>query len=111
MNEQNNYSKYRGKCKEMSESLSAEMGYRLVRGHYYCPFWGKQAHWWTVDGDGMIHDPTRLQFPSFGNGEYVEFDGWTKCAECEKRIHENDAVRCGNYAVCSNECACALVGL
>lgn len=37
------YAKYRGKCKETCKSLVVEKpDYRLVRGYYMCPLWGKQ---------------------------------------------------------------------
>ena len=39
---------------------------RRVRGHYDCPIWGERAHWWCVDPDGSIVDPTAVQFPSRG---------------------------------------------
>ena len=40
MDEQSDYLKYRGKCKEMSEALVANNpALRLVRGHYWCPIW------------------------------------------------------------------------
>ncbi len=76
--------RYRGQCKKLSEALVAEHpGWRLVRGYYHCPLWGKQFHWWVVDSDGHIHDPSVLQFPSGGLGEYEEFDGQVECAECD----------------------------
>lgn len=107
-----NYHKYRGKCKEMSEALAkANPALRVVRGHYFDPEWGAEPHWWCVDKDGKVHDPTALQFPSEGRGEYVEFDGWLECEECGKSIHENETTFNGNHGYCSNECACRAVGL
>ena len=45
----NDYLIYRGKCKEMAEAAAAEdTSLTVVRGHYLCPIWGEQAHWWTV---------------------------------------------------------------
>lgn len=99
------YRLYRGKCRMLSEALvAANPKLRLVRGHYYCPFWGPQAHWWCVDESGAIQDPTRLQFPSEGEGDYVEFDGICECEECGKRFPEADGSFYGNHAFCSNDC-------
>lgn len=110
---QANYIKYRGKCKPMSEALVAlNPGWRLVRGHYFCPLWSRnEPHWWCVDEDGKIHDPTKLQFPSAGLGIYEEFDGMCECAECGTSVHENDGTPYGNYMFCSTPCAMRFVGL
>ena len=38
------YTKFRGKCKQMSEeAVAADPTLRLVRGHYFCPFWARNA--------------------------------------------------------------------
>jgi len=95
--EMDNYRKYRGKCKEMSEELcAADPTLRLVRGYYHCPHWGKQAHWWCSRPDGIIVDPTVLQFPSKGYGVYEEFDGICECEYCGKLV--------GRHFYCSYEC-------
>jgi hypothetical protein len=105
------YAKYRGKCKEMSDALiAADPTLTLVRGHYHCPMWGEQPHWWTKTKDGTIIDPTKDQFPSRGIGEYVEFSGTIPCANCDKPIREEDADIEGNYAFCSYECHGKFVG-
>lgn len=106
------YEKYRGKCKEMSEQLVADNPtFRLVRGHYVCPIWGKQQHWWCEDIDGKVHDPTARQFPSKGMGEYIEYDGFVECEECGAHIKEDEAYPMGRFFVCSDICARSLVGL
>jgi hypothetical protein len=98
-----NYRKYRGKCREMSEELVLEdRSLRLVKGWYVCPIWGKQAHWWTVRQDGTIVDPTVAQFLSNGAGEYVEYDGTVECAQCGRKMREEDATFYGRYAFCKN---------
>ena len=39
------YLTYHGRCKELAEeAVTADPTLRLVRGHYHCPIWGKQAH-------------------------------------------------------------------
>jgi hypothetical protein len=109
---ENNYLKYRGKCKEMSEALVfADPTLTLVRGHYLCPYWGKQDHWWTVKPDGTIVDPTVLQFPSKGAGEYVPFNGMVECTQCGKELPEAQAQFARNYALCSYKCYGKLVGV
>lgn len=106
------YEKYRGKCKEYVDALIVERPeLRAVRGHYHCPIWGKQAHWWAEDEHGNVIDPTVKQFPSGGMGEYVEFDGFIECAECGKMVPEEQASIDGNYAFCSNTCYGRFVGV
>jgi len=111
--EQTNYSKYRGKCKEMSEAaIKEDPSLTLIRGHYYDPIWNTdEPHWWTVRSDGTIYDPSVKQFPSCGLGIYTEFDGTIVCEECGKIVKEEDMVLCGNYTVYSEACALHLVGL
>lgn len=111
IDQESDYVKYRGKCKEMSEALIAENPtLRLVRGHYYDGLWGKQGHWWCVDPEGNIIDPTKDQFPSKGQGSYVEFDGWYRCEECDKRVHESKAYF-DSHVFCSERCFKRCVGL
>ena len=110
--ELNDYLKYRGKCKEMSEAaVVADPSLTLVRGHYHCPLWGKQPHWWTTRQDGTVYDPTKNQFSSKGIGEYVPFNGTVSCEQCGKEVHEDDATFYGNFAFCSGECVCRCVGI
>lgn len=106
------YQKYRGKCREMSEALVAtDPSLALVRGHYYCPWWGEQAHWWVKRSDGTIVDPTKDQFPSKGAGQYVEFDGLVNCSSCGKEMREEEASFESSYCFCSYECYGRFVGV
>lgn len=110
--EATDYARFRGKCREMSEALCAEdPTLTLVRGHYFCPEWGEQSHWWCQREDATVVDPTAAQFPSKGRGEYVPFDGMVSCAECGKRLREEEAEFCGNYSFCSVECNGRFVGV
>lgn len=110
-----NYLKFRGKCKELcEEAIKEDPTLRLVRGHYWCPMWNsEEQHWWTVREDGSIYDPSVLQFPSgaTGTGIYTEFNGVVECAECGKEVLEENARFDGRYAFCSHTCICKFVGL
>lgn len=108
-----NYLQYRGKCKEMSETLAALLpGLTVTKGWYHCPIWNtREEHWWCKDAEGKIFDPTKDQFPSRGMGDYEEFQGVFTCEQCKTPVKEEDVVMCGNYVVCSHRCACRLVGL
>lgn len=67
-----------GKCKKVAEEMVAAfpVELRLARGHYYDGRIGERGHWWCATvKDGLIVDPTAVQFPSLGHGPYVEFLG------------------------------------
>lgn len=107
-----NYLKFRGKCKEFSTKLcERNPELILVRGWYTPIASKKEQHWWCKSPDGQIIDITRLQFPCCGQGEYEEFDGTVECEQCGKSVPEKDIVAAGNYPVCSHECYGRLVGL
>lgn len=102
--EKDNYLKYRGKCKELCEIIvSKDPSLKMVRGYYHDAFWGKQPHWWIVKQDGIIIDPSILQFPD-KNGEYEEFSGICHCYQCGKEILEENGQIYGNYIFCSGKC-------
>jgi len=114
MSNDTDYLAYRGKCKEFVEgAILKDPSLIAVRGYYYDPQWGRQAHWWCKRKDETIYDPSAKQFPSNGNGVYEEFDGKVECAECGKEIIETDAIIDGNghYAFCSTACNMRFVGL
>lgn len=106
------YMKYRGKCKQfVEEAVKVDPCLTVVRGHYECPIWGLQPHWWCVRTDGSVFDPTVGQFPSRGLGEYIPFNGMVTCETCGKEVVEDHAYIMGNYACCSYSCARSLVGV
>jgi hypothetical protein len=106
------YRLYRGKCREMAETLVKQNpDLRLVRGFYHCPLWGKQSHWWMVKPDGTIVDPSAAQFPSYGAGEYEGFNGMVQCEECGKELPEELAYIDGNHAFCDRKCYGRYIGL
>ena len=111
--QQSDYEKYRGKCKEFCDNLvTSDPSLTLVRGHYYCPIWNTdEPHWWCVDKEGKIVDPTKDQFPSKGLGVYTPFDGIVTCSECGKELKEEDAQFESRYAFCSDRCHMRFVGL
>lgn len=100
------YLTYRGKCKELCEAaIVSDSSLKLVRGYYFCPVWGQQAHWWCVKPDGSIVDPSVKQFPTAGVGaEYVEFAGNIECEYCGKEVPEEAAYKVDQHAYCSYGC-------
>ena len=113
MNELSDYQMYRGKCREMAESLCKEdSNLTLVRGFYHDPFYGKEQHWWAKRPDGTIVDPTSKQFPMGGLVEfYEEFNGICECAECGIEKPESEMKFESRYAFCSTKCFLRFVGL
>lgn len=92
-----------GHCAEVTAAMAeAFPELTRVRGHYYCVAWGERAHWWLVDTDGTIVDPTAEQFPSHGNGHYEPWkegapEPTGKCANCGELVYTGDTV-------CSENC-------
>lgn len=92
-----------GTCAETTRQMAIVFPeLQRVRGHYYCPIWGKREHWWLKTADNVIVDPTKTQFPSRGLGEYVE---WVEGTEEPTGVCPN----CGEYCydsryVCSDKC-------
>ena len=108
----NDYLKYRGKCKDFSAYLCMQnQKLTLVRGYYYDYQWGEQPHWWCEDIEGNIIDPTKNQFPSKGDGQYIKFNGEVNCSNCDKIILEDEAIYDSNYCFCSTKCLLMFIGL
>lgn len=68
-----------GKCREVvGRMVRAFPDLRRACGFYHCPAWGRREHWWCVDREGKVVDPTRAQFPSaepgLGVNRYEELD-------------------------------------
>lgn len=84
-----------GKCEEITAAMAeAFPELRRVRGHYHCWIWGKREHWWLMDGDEVV-DPTAAQFPSKGEGSYVEWEGEEPtgmCPNCGEYCYDNEQV-------------------
>ena len=100
----------RGKCREYSlAAIESDPTLRIAKGFYYCDQLGRESHWWTAREDGSIFDPTASQFPSNGNGKYVEFVGAFICDHCGSESQCDNAKfyvsRDGNeYVLCSDQC-------
>lgn len=98
-----NVSKEYGQCAEVTERMKeAFPELERVRGHYYCHTWGERSHWWMVDSEGTIIDPTKGQFPSNGHGSYKPWEEGSveptgMCPNCGEMIYH------GGY-VCNDEC-------
>ena len=92
-----------GKCKQVTESMAVAFPeLHRVRGHYYCDTWGECAHWWLIDPNWQVVDPTAAQFPSKGAGKYVKWEEGSeeptgKCPNCGELIYGGDSV-------CSEKC-------
>ena len=84
-----------GHCEDATaEMVRAFPTLRRVAGFYHCPAWGRRQHWWCVDPDGKIVDPTAAQFPSLGGGRYEELD-LTSAADLA-RIPTGKCMDCGD---------------
>lgn len=98
-----NVPKAYGECGKVTEAMIAAFPeLKRVRGHYYCVIWGEREHWWLVDVDGEIVDPTARQFPSCGKGIYVPWDESQPeptgiCPNCSGYCYNGDQV-------CSEKC-------
>lgn len=94
----NKCTKYSKEMAEIFPELRATSGWIVSKAG------GKTEHWWTVDKDGNIYDPTVKQF-SFEVSHYEEYLGphpIGKCANCGDWVFETNSF-CGGGA-CSEDC-------
>jgi len=91
-----NKNKAYGTCEIHSKKMKAIFPELvLVRGHYNCPLDGLSEHWWLKTEDGLIVDPTIVQFvPGF---EYIELDESLpeptgKCPNCGEYTFNNESL-------------------
>lgn len=84
-----------GMCKEMTEAMVAAFPeLRRVRGHYEPWRGGRFPHWWCLDVDGLVIDPTVIQFVHLGPASYVEHVGLEPVGKC---------LNCGDYVPAKSE--------
>lgn len=90
-----------GMCAAMTERMAiAFPELTRTRGHFQpCGETREYPHWWLVDGDGTVIDPTAAQFN--GPGDYVPHEGPEPTGRC---------IECGGYCftgqpVCGATCA------
>jgi hypothetical protein len=102
-----------GNCKEITMEMNKVFPeLKLVRGHYYCLSWGEREHWWLVDKDNNIIDPTAKQFPSKGRGEYIEWDKNQEepigiCLNCGNHVYKDTYF--GSSQICSKNCEISFI--
>jgi hypothetical protein len=87
-----------GRCKEVTLAMISEFPeLNRVRGFYDCCIWGRREHWWLVDPNNEIIDPTVDQFPSKGISPYVPWDE-------SKEEPTGRCLYCGDYAYRNRNC-------
>ena len=102
-NNTTNYNDAYGKCKEVTQKMQNVFPeLTLIRGFYHCPIWKQRCHWWLVDSQNNVIDPTARQFPSNGSGEYIR---WNE----KDKEPTGKCINCGEYCydggtVCSDKC-------
>lgn len=108
----NDYMQFRGKCKKLCiDLIEKNPELTLIRGHYFCPLWNKEEqHFWCVNKQGDVVDPSKKQFPSKGHGIYTPFNGIVYCEMCSKEMKEEEVFYWqGKYPTCSDKCAYNLI--
>ncbi|MDB4312078.1 hypothetical protein N9937_01480 [bacterium] len=111
--QQSDYSRYRGNCKQFCDAAVIEdPTLEIKRGWFIDINDVKHEHWWTVRPDGTIHDPTIKQFAFNGiGGGYQEFDGTFECSQCGKVDNADTMTHESNYHFCDGRCYCIFVGV
>lgn len=103
----------RGLCREACEKMHAEFPeLRIACGVVFVPLFpakdSEQEHWWLVDGNGDVVDPTRQQFPGFIQYNEAGAD------DPRRKYHRATCANCGERylitpewsdgTVCSQQC-------
>ncbi len=98
-----------GQCRQATEDMAKEFPeLKRVRGHYFDSLWGKREHWWLVDPEGNIVDPTAMQFPTKGTNRYVPWregdpEPIGQCYNCGDYVFNKDY-----NGACSEDCEKAI---
>lgn len=100
-----------GQCAEVTEAMQkAFPELTRVRGHFMCLVWGPRAHWWLVDPDGEIVDPTVAQFPTAGLAAPSAYEPWDESEPEPTGMCPNCGGYCyDGYDLCSDECERAYI--
>jgi len=110
---ENHYAHFAGKCYLYVWQWWQRNNQLLVQaGFYECPFWGSRTHWWLIDENGEVFDPTCSQFPSRGMGEYIPLhEASVSCCKCGQYVPTHlIGYWHHNHNVCSDRCYGRLIG-
>lgn len=94
----------RGTCQETAQAMVKDFPeLTRVRGFYNDVLQGERPHWWCVDLEGEIVDPTAAQFAPCG--EYLPYDESLgeprgQCLNCGGLMYDTPLV----VGVCSEAC-------
>ena len=102
-----------GTCERaVNELVSADPSLTKVAGWYIDMVWGSREHFWAVDPDGKIVDPTVEQFPT-GHipslRQYVPYEGFYPCPGCGILIECERREDAGGF--CCGACYGSVVGI
>lgn len=100
-----------GTCKKYCAKMKKEFPeLQIKKGFYIEPNWGGRTslkgikeHFWLVDINNKIVDPTKAQYPSNGYGEYIELTNLKikptgKCLYCGDYTFNHDTFCCTKCA-------------
>ena len=100
-----NFREAYGQCKKYTDLMAAAFPNLKVRaGYYHCYVWGKRQHWWLETENGIVIDPTAMQFPSEGTCEYEFVEEGERpigrCINCGGDVFKGSPCR----ELCSKSC-------
>ena len=89
------------KCKEATEEMKITFPeLKRIRGHVLTEY-GERPHWWLVDENDNVIDPTSTQFKIIGG-----YDAWDESQPEPTGRCLNCGELCYDYkSVCSDQCA------
>jgi hypothetical protein len=80
-----------GQCYEYSSKMmDTYPELRIVQGYYDCPIWGKRDHFFLLDKNNLVIDPTRTQFPTQGTWNYEGKYIYSKLEDLENDLKLKD---------------------
>lgn len=61
-----------GQCNDVCKKMVRQFPeLTIIHGTYLCAAIGPRHHSWCITAEGIIVDPTEIQFPSCGSGRYL----------------------------------------